>query len=264
MKARTLFLLILAACAIIGVYVVPAIPQDPAYHHFADQRAVFQIPNFWNVVSNLPFLLVGLLALRAMQSGNLLGGLPELRVVYWTFFFGVSAVAVGSGYYHWKPSNTTLVWDRLPMTITFMAFFCAIVGERIAVKAGRVLLLPMLLLGMSSVCYWYFGELDGDGDLRFYILVQFLPILLLPLILILYPPKLVPDTYLWGVLLLYGLSKLAELWDSEIFQLLGIFSGHAIKHILAASGTCCFLMALRSRHLKSVNYEALKRKSLSW
>jgi hypothetical protein len=33
--------------------------QDQSYHQFADQRELFGIPNFWNVVSNLPFIVVG-------------------------------------------------------------------------------------------------------------------------------------------------------------------------------------------------------------
>src|SRR3990172_102797 len=36
----------------------------PNYHNFADQRALWGVSNFWNVVSNLPFLLVALWGLR--------------------------------------------------------------------------------------------------------------------------------------------------------------------------------------------------------
>ena len=31
------------------------VPQDPAYHCFADGRPLLGIPNFWNVLTNLPF-----------------------------------------------------------------------------------------------------------------------------------------------------------------------------------------------------------------
>lgn len=35
----------------------------------------------------------------------------------WTcFYVGVAAVAVGSSYYHLKPDDARLVWDRLPVS----------------------------------------------------------------------------------------------------------------------------------------------------
>jgi len=240
---------LIAVAAIGAVFHVPPIPQNPAYHRFADHRMIFGIPNFWNVISNLPFLLVGLLGMGGLARRELARGLPELRAVYWTVFVGVGAVAFGSSYYHWAPSNATLVWDRLPMTVAFMAFFAAIVGERIDVQAGRRLLVPLLAVGIGSVFYWHFGELRGTGDLRPYAVVQFLPMILIPLILILYPASVRSSGYLWLVLLLYGASKLAELWDSTIFHALGGLSGHSIKHLVAALGTCCFLLALQRRRV---------------
>src|SRR6201987_2903758 len=42
---------------------LPPIAQAPTYHQFADQRTLLGIPNFWNVVSNLPFVLVGAVGL---------------------------------------------------------------------------------------------------------------------------------------------------------------------------------------------------------
>jgi hypothetical protein len=247
-NTKKAILLGLAAVAIVVTGFVPPFAQDPSYHHFADRRTLLGISNFWNVMSNLPFLLVGIAGFRVLQSTPFHGGLRELRPLYWTFFIGVSAVAFGSGYYHWAPSNSTLVWDRLPMTIAFMAFFSAIVGERIDVSSGRRLILPLLILGVVSVVYWYYSELRGAGDLRLYALVQFLPMLLLPLILLLYPAKLHPDGYVWGVLVAYALSKLAEYWDGGILSVLGGFSGHSLKHLLAALGTYSFLLALQRRH----------------
>jgi cytochrome c oxidase assembly factor CtaG len=49
-----------AAIAALGIVaMVPPIAQDPAYHDFADQRALWRIPNFDDVVANVLFLLVG-------------------------------------------------------------------------------------------------------------------------------------------------------------------------------------------------------------
>ena len=34
-----------------GLLLLSPIPQDQNYHQFADQRTIFGIPNFWNIVS---------------------------------------------------------------------------------------------------------------------------------------------------------------------------------------------------------------------
>jgi len=44
-----------AAAAVVGVFLQGPIPQDPAFHDFADQRVLFGVPHFWNVATNLPF-----------------------------------------------------------------------------------------------------------------------------------------------------------------------------------------------------------------
>jgi len=253
LKYRTVFLLLFTLAAVVIAFLVHPIPQDPNYHHFADHRTIFGVPNFWNVVTNLPFLVIGMMGLHVLKTGKFSGGLVELRPTYQAFFIGVSFVAFGSAYYHWAPSNATLVWDRLPMTIAFMAFLSAIVAEYIDTIAGRRLLLPLLLIGAGSVMSWYLGDRHGGGDLRLYALVQFLPMLLIPLILMMYPPRMVPTCYLWSVLVAYGLSKLAEFWDGSIFTLShGLISGHSLKHLLAGLGTYGFLLALRRRSPRNV------------
>src|SRR5215831_653555 len=59
-SAHPLFVLAgLMAASFAGLALLPKIPQDQAYHLFADQRALVGIPNFWNFVSNIPFAVVG-------------------------------------------------------------------------------------------------------------------------------------------------------------------------------------------------------------
>ena len=45
----------IAVVAVVAALLVDPVAQDPAYHDFADQRAIAGVPNFWNVASNLPF-----------------------------------------------------------------------------------------------------------------------------------------------------------------------------------------------------------------
>ena len=139
----------LTLAAIVAMALVPRIPQDPSYHNFADQRALLGVPNFLNVVSNLPFLAVGiagLLFLARPVFGECFLAQSE-RPAYLTFFLGIALTSFGSAYYHLAPSNERLVWDRLPMSIAFMSLLAAIIGERIDAKAGVISLLPLLMLG---------------------------------------------------------------------------------------------------------------------
>ncbi len=235
--------------SIIGVFSMDPIAQDPTYHKLADQRSIINIPNFFDVISNLAFVIVGFMGLRLIGKGRATGGLPELQSVYMTFFAGVFLTGVGSAYYHFHPDNQSLLWDRLPMTIAFMALFSAIVGETISSRIALKMFIPLLVSGFASVIYWYVSELRGSGDLRAYVLVQFLPIVLIPLMLVLFTSRLNGNKYIWGVIGAYALSKVMELLDTPIYNTLGVISGHSLKHLIAAFATYIFYRALRDRQI---------------
>jgi len=218
----------------------PPFAQDPSYHRFADARAIAGVPNFWNVVTNLPFLLVGLFGLARL--GRLRR--PVLRTGVLTFAFGVALVGFGSAWYHLAPSNATLVWDRLPMTVGFMALFSLIVRDRLSEDLGRRALFPLLVLGAASVAHWYASEIHGAGDLRFYYVIQFLPMLLIPLLLLSGGGTGgLQGAWLWATLALYLLAKQAESHDRALFEATGLLSGHSLKHLIAACAVLCAVLA---------------------
>lgn len=229
----------LLASSIVLVLSLPAIPQDPAYHDFADKRMLGGIPNALDVLSNLPFLLVGWLGIRFCIAHDV----GPMRTAWIVFFVGVAMVSIGSAYYHWSPSNPTLVWDRLPMTVAFMAIFMALLGECLNVGMARILLAPAIIVGVASVAVWAFTD-----DLRFYAWVQFTPMLILPIVLLLFR---IP--YTQGHLLMYALgwyvmAKITEHFDDEIFALTQeLVSGHTIKHLCAAATCYCVLLMIRRR-----------------
>jgi hypothetical protein len=227
---KNLFLVLVAAGAIVGVFLLEPIPQDPAYHRFADQREFFGLPNFWNVASNLPFLVVGVLGLlfgRRLVSG-------EVAAHYRVYCAGVALVAVGSGWYHLGPSNAALVWDRLPMTVAFMALFAAILADRISWLLGRALLWPLVVAGIASIAWWARTEAAGQGDLRAYALVQFLPMLLVPFVLLLWREGNLSARWLSFGFGAYGVAKLVEHFDAAIFEATALVGGHCLKHLFAA------------------------------
>lgn len=233
---------LLGALALVGVVsaaFLPRIPQDPAYHAFADTRTIFGVPNFWNVLSNAPFLFVGLYGLAKVR--DVAPGF--VRLVYVTFCIGMIAVAFGSGSYHYAPSTPTLVWDRLPMSIAFMALFVAILGERVSWPLARTLFAPLIVLGVASTLYWAWTERHGIGDLRPYGVVQYLPVLLTPVMLLTFPGNAATARALWWTFGFYVAAKICEQLDGPIYAALGL-SGHSLKHVLSAVAVSFAVFAL--------------------
>jgi hypothetical protein len=238
---RWKFLLLFAVVAAMAAAMVfvPPIPQSEAYHHFADTRSLGAIPNAGNVLSNLFFLLAGVLGLQLVLRDRKANEKPLFidsaeKWPYGLFFLGVALTTFGSGYYHAAPDDARLVWDRLPMTLGFMSLLAATIGERISVKAGLRSLVPLLALGFASVLYWNFTQDRGQGDLRLYALVQFGSLAILLLLVALFPPRYTRGGDLIVALGIYVASKLFEAADAMIFDAGRIVSGHSIKHVAAA------------------------------
>ena len=236
---KLIILIVFFVLSFLIILNVPPIPQWESYHDFADARPWMGIPNFANVISNIGFFAVGFLGLvKIFQSGHFESSLD--RVPYLVFFVSIICVGCGSSYYHWTPSNASLFWDRLPMTTAFMSFFAAVISDRINRKFSIYILLPILLIaGLYSLIYWQQTEAQGLGDLRFYGMVQFFPLIAIPLIILLYRNCRYTLTLpIFWALVWYALAKLLEHFDSEVFNLLGTFvSGHTLKHFAAAIAT---------------------------
>ena len=254
MTWRTGVLLMLAVAATMVAALIPRWPQNPAYHAFADQRLLLGVPHFWNVVSNAAFALAGMFGLALWTRADW-----RSRPGRWGWLVvGAAAVltGVGSAYYHVAPTNQTLYWDRLPMAVLFMGIFSIAIGERIRAPVGSLLLAPMVLLGAASVEVWRQGELAGvgAGDLRFYGLVQYYPMVALALILLMYPARNSGGRRWWGMLGLYSGAKLAELSDAAVYGVsAGLLSGHVMKHVLGGAALVVLFGCLRSAQAGSVS-----------
>jgi hypothetical protein len=248
-SARIAILLGLVLVGLLVLLFVAPIPQDPDYHLFADTRALMGIPNFGDVVSNAGFALVGILGSIAVLGARQppLFNNRDFARPYILFFAGIALVSLGSAYYHWEPGNERLLWDRLPMSVAFMAFVSAVIADRVHANAGNGwLMLVLIVLGITSLSYWFHTEQQGQGDLRFYAFVQFYPLIVLPFILWLFPRYYyVPGRYIAWVIAWYGLSKLLEFFDAEVFELMGYtISGHSLKHLAAAGSSLVILRML--------------------
>lgn len=222
-------------------------PQDVKYHSFSDKKQIFSIPNAFNVLSNLPFLIVWLMGIYELSKVNGLNIQTENKYAYYAFFSGVGLISIGSGYYHLWPNNQTLVWDRLPMAIAFMGLFSVVISEFISIKLGKKSLFPLLLVGVFSVLYWVITEMNEVGDMRKYFAVQFFPMLAIPIIILFFKSSFTSVSSYWWLLSAYIIAKLFERFDHQIHEILVIISGHSLKHITAAVGLYILLKSYKVR-----------------
>ena len=241
----------LALAGAVVFCVLPPLAQPESYHHFIDDRTMLGIPNCLNVISNLPFAVVGVMGMwwlgRKRAPGGK-GGFVETRerLPYALFFAGAFLTCFGSAYYHWSPNDATLLWDRLPMTLAFMGLLAAMVAERIEVQAGLVLLWPLVIMGAGTAWWWRW-----TGNLWPYAGAQYFSIVLIALLLVMFPARYTRSGDLVWITAFYILAKVFEAMDRPVFSWTnGVVSGHTIKHLVAALAVYWVVRMLRNRILR--------------
>lgn len=219
----------------------PLIAQDLTYHAFVDVRTLWGIPNTQNVMTNIFFLLSGIWGLKVLAGNEL-----KTKKSWVWFFISIILVAPGSAFYHWEPNNSTLIWDRLPMSMGFMALYVVLLAEHISLKFEKYLY-HALFIGLLSIAIWVVTT-----DLRFYFWIQFSSFLTIPMILFLFPSLYNKKHWYFITLVIYGLAKWVEVLDREIYLATNeIISGHALKHILAAMGLAALGWMVKTRSEQS-------------
>jgi len=233
---------------VVAALVAPSFPQPTGYHGFADTRAAFGIPNFANVASNIPFLIAGLWGLAVVLGGGARFEEPQERWPWIAFFAGLVLTTFGSAYYHLAPNNETLFWDRLPITIALMALVSAQIVDRISIRVGVLLLVPLLIIGAASVVYWRVTERAGAGNFVPYVVLQGYAVVILLWLALALPSRYTRSRELLWIFAWYVIAKIFEALDEPVFRLGGIISGHTLKHLAAAmSGfVACVMLARRT------------------
>jgi hypothetical protein len=216
--------LVLAAAAAVALFKPIAQPQG--YHHFADQRTILGVPHGFDVLSNLTFLISGLLGLWfVLKAGATLDA--GTRWALATIFFGLLLTTFGSAYYHLAPDDQRLVFDRLPITIVLAGCIGTVLADRFG-GARAWLLAALLAVGLWTVHHW-----SASGDLRWYALYQGLTFVVAALLLLLFPSRNNATPAIAIALLGNVAAKIFELLDQPIYALGGVVSGHTLKHLAA-------------------------------
>ena len=234
---------------VIGLLHSP-IPQSQSYHQFVDLRTWFGINNAWNVLSNLPIALVGIWGLFLLFCHSNIQFIDSTERWLWlSISLGLIWIALGSGYYHLEPDNSRLVWDRLPMTLVFTTFVTILIFDRINSHLAFWLWPFLLFIGIFSVLQWYVSELHGAGDLRLYAAVQIYTGLV-ALMMLLLPSHYTRCYDIAIIALFYGLAKIFEIYDRQIYWLCeGMISGHTLKHVAAAMAAFWLIRMMWKRQI---------------
>ncbi len=262
-RVRVGVLVAAAVAAIAVALLVGRIDAPVTYYRFADTRRILGVPNFMDVVSNVGFLITGALGLAYLWRGQrrTKPSRPEERWPYAVLLGGVLLTTFGSAYFHLEPlladgslDSVGMLWDRLPITVAFMALFAAFIADRVHARAGLVLLPLLVAAGVAATLYWSATYDAGAGDLRPYALVQAYPAIAIPLMCWLFPGRRTHGRYVVYFLAWYALAKAFEAYDGKVYALLGdMISGHSVKHLLAAAAAYAVLAMLRRTETESVN-----------
>lgn len=225
-----------------------AIPQNKAYHNFVDKRQICKICNFGDVVSNIPFFFAGgygIWTMNQLSDSKFLSS--GERFAWFMLFVGIFFVGAGSWYYHLKPNNDRLFWDRTPMCVSFAGFNLVLVEVLGMYKPSRVWQLAALLYCLLSCYYWRIYD-----DLRMYFITQFYPLAVVLPVFLAFEARCTDMGYIYFTLSAYVFAKVTEIYDRQVFRLTGeIISGHTIKHLAAAGGILALVPFLQYRTLLS-------------
>lgn len=223
---------------------------------FADDRSWHGLPNAMDVLSNLPFLLIGAWGLyrlnridRAHQQALAQFPLappasdpPDNTLdCAWLFFAGLIATAAGSAFYHLMPDAPRLAADRAGMAVAFAGLIGIAVCERVSQRAGWPAAWFVLTAGLLAA-----EVVQESGNVLPWAIVQFGGMALVLTLALATPMRGAVGLKLGWVIFFYVVAKAFELADHQIYEASGhMISGHSLKHLVAALAGLPVLAALR-------------------
>ncbi|MDG9924365.1 MULTISPECIES: hypothetical protein [unclassified Pseudomonas] len=229
-------------CLVLIAAFGPTVQQPALYHAFADQRALLGIPHALDVLSNLPFLLLGLFGMSRLRQ------IVDARWqgLYLLLCLGLLLTFLGSSAYHLAPADAGLLYDRLGMLVLFAAILGLAAADRLGFTAARMTALGVALGGSAALWAWY-----TSGNLLPWIVLQAGGMLLLVMLACCRPRRDAHALRLGLCVVWYALAKLCELNDSGLFHLSGEWlSGHSLKHLLSGLAVLPLLLPLFANRTK--------------
>ncbi|KAI9118423.1 hypothetical protein K1719_010755 [Acacia pycnantha] len=240
---------------IVFLFFTPKIPRSPYHHHFLDMRNLLGVPSTLNVITNFPFLVVGVLGLVFTLEGGVFNISSQGEAFAWALYYaGIVGIAFGSAYYHLKPDNSRVLWDTLPMMVAYAFLFSCLVIERIGQRIGLCCLFTLLFASFLSVAYERIYS-----DIRFCVIFQLILPFAIPGVAFMYPSRYTHSTYWFWSTGIYLLAKFEAVADKKIYYVNSyIISGHSLEHLCLALIPILLSVMLIYRELRFQRLGALK------
>jgi hypothetical protein len=232
--------LIAAAATALGALAIfgPHVAEPAGYYAFVDARVWHGVPNAGDVLSNLAFLVAGILGLVALRRA--VPGLSNMeRAMALLFFGGLAATTVCSSWYHLAPDEARLALDRSGMALAFAGLLGFAAASKVSERAAAA-----LALGLLFATPWAVGK-AAHGELLPWAVLQFGGMLLLVAMATLRSLPASPQVNWLAVIAIYAMAKGCESADAVLFEATHhLASGHTLKHIVAACAALPVIVAL--------------------
>lgn len=232
-RCALVLLAALTLAALVGLLAWGPVPLDAGTHRYADQRDWLGLPNAGNVLANLPLLLVALWGWHA----TLASGWPARLRRAWA---GFHACAVGgsaiAAIYHVAPTATGYVLAQMAMSAAFVLLTLGMLAERVhAGIGGRPVATTATLVGAATLAALASGSVgDGAVDLRPFLLLQLIPVLLIPAGALSLPGAHTRPSDWLLMLVAYVAAQAFDVADAAIHAATGWIGGHALMHLALA------------------------------
>lgn len=232
-RCALVLLAALTLATLVGLLAWGPVPLDAGVHHYADQRRWLGLPNAGNVLANLPLLLVGLWGWRVTQASGWPAPLRQAWAGFHACVVGGSAIA---SVYHVAPTTAGYVLAQMAMSAAFVLLTLGMLAERVhAGFAARPGATAAALVGAATLAALVSGSAaDGAVDLRPFLLLQLIPVLLIPAGALSLPGTHTrPSDWLF-MLVAYAAAQGFDLADAPIHAATGWLGGHALMHLALA------------------------------
>jgi hypothetical protein len=210
----------------------PVVLTDNA-HRYADQREFAGIPNALDVLSNLPLIAAGAWGWTATRVSR---WSALMRRVWRRFFTSIATLGIASLLYHAAPGDFGFALTQLCVAASFSLLLLCFLAERVNARfAGLQACFIACAASMLAAALWWFdAPSPGSGDLRGLLLLQTLPVLLVPAGALALCGRQTTMCDWIAMLCLYGIGRLCGLADTAVLQTTGAVGGHALMHLACA------------------------------
>lgn len=225
-RCAVVILAAMTLALLVGLIAWGPVPLAAHEHRYADQRSWLGVPNIAHLIANLPLLAAGLWGWLRTRTGD---WPDELRAPWQLFHLCVLGGALVSVAYHAAPGDTGYLLSQVAMSAAFVLLTIGVLAERVnpwfGTRAGITCAMVLtLLLSTTSLT-------GGTIDLRPFLLLQLLPVLLIPTGVLGLPGRHTRSADWMIMLATYVVARGFGMADALVYERTGWISGHSLMHV---------------------------------